>query len=304
MGLFDKLKASVGVGGATIELVVPRIATSEAPVAVRAIVRGGKLEQKLNGVDCALEIWPERVATTDNKPAPGPAVQSFGKLPGSTGKTIAVGAELVFEHGFTAPACQALYEASPDRYAQLVIETEDDPTLWQADGPLPMASDWESATVMVTASADIPGAIDPSSKVRLFVIPEAAGKLTPAGNISEEALVSRLEAAGAYRAIVSSSDDHWFMWWARGDGRVVAYSSIQVVCSVRPEGVVRAYDNDRIPIGSRLPKQASDTGAPTPGGPDDAQDLARRVIAEAKAGVLMPRMVGNAWVALTDLRII
>ncbi len=304
MGLFDKLKASVGVGGATIELVVPRIVTSESPVPVRAVVRGGKLEQKLNGVDCALEIWPERVPTTDNKPAPGPAVQSFGKLPGSAGKTIAPGAELVFEHGFTAPACQSLYAASPDRYAQLVIEIEDDPMLWDAEGPLPMVSDWESATALLTASADIPGAIDPSSKVRLFVIPEAAGKLSPAGAIGEEALASRLQAAGAYRAFVSSSDDLWFVWWARGDGRVVAHSPIQVVCSVRPEGVVRAYDNERVPVASRLPKQASDSGAPTPGGPDEAQDLARRVIAEAKAGVLMPRMIGNAWVALTDLRLL
>lgn len=304
MGLFDKLKASVGVGGATLELHVPRIVTSESTVPIRATVRGGKIEQKLDGVLASLEVWPERIPSTDGKPAPGPAVEALGKLPGSTGKTIQPGAQLVFEHGFTAPACQALYAASPERYAQLVVESEEDPTLWAGEGPLPMISDWESATVHLTASADIPGAIDPAAKVRLFVIPEAAGKLSPAGAITEEALEARLGAAGAHRAFVSSSEDQWFVWWARGDGRVVAHSPIQVVCSVRPEGVVRGYLNERIPEPSRLAKQASDTGQAVPGGPDEAQQLARRVIAEAGAGVLLPRMVSNAWVTLTDLRIL
>lgn len=51
MGFFDKFKASVGIGGAKIELVVPTIVTSGSDVVARAIVRGGTTAQQLNGVD-------------------------------------------------------------------------------------------------------------------------------------------------------------------------------------------------------------------------------------------------------------
>ena len=42
MGWFDKMKASVGVGGASVQLFVPAVVTSGATFPVRVLVRGGK----------------------------------------------------------------------------------------------------------------------------------------------------------------------------------------------------------------------------------------------------------------------
>jgi hypothetical protein len=308
MGFFDKIKASVGIGGAKIELLSSPIVTSGARLPVRAVVRGGKLAQILNCVELSLEVWPEDAPREEGKPAPGPAVVALGKMPGSEGKAIGVGAELLYEMGVDAPLCQELYQAAPERYAALVLSSdEDEETAWNREGPVPMTDSWESAKTYLLASADIPGAIDPSAKVRLHVIPEAAGTMARAGRMTEEQFSARLTELGAERIFVSSADDQWFAWWSRGDGRVVAYSPIQMVCSVRPDGVHRTYDNERIPVPSRFPKQASESAPVHAGEMDEAFALARKLVAEARPNapaVLLPRPVGNAVAALTELHIV
>ncbi len=305
MGFFDKIKASVGIGGAKIELLSSPIVTSGAKLPVRTVVRGGKLAQTLNAVELTLEVWPEKQPPVEGKPAPGPAVTSLGKMAGSEGKAIAPGAELFFEGGLEAPLCQDLYQADPTRYAALLLSWEgDEETAWNREGPVPMTDSWESATAYVVASADIPGAIDPSAKQRIHVIPEAAGKMSRAPLMADDALTGMLEARGAERVFVSNSGDVWFAWWSRGDGRVVAYSPLQIVCSVRPDGVHRACDNERIPAPSRFPKQASESTLVHAGELDEAFALARSLVTTARAGVVMPRPIGNAVAVLTELMVV
>lgn len=304
MGFFDKLKASVGIGGATIELLAPPIATSGSKLPIRAVVHGGKLAQKLDGIDVSFLVEPERNPfRKESEPAPSTASTALGKMPGSDGHQIQPGNDLFFEMSVTMPECQQLYAEAPDRYAALLLPSadDDDPTIWNADGPLPMTDDWESARLFIHASADIPGAIDPASQARVHLIPEAAGPLSAVGPMTPDALQQRLSAIGAERVIVSSSGEQWFAWWARGDGRVVAYSPLQVVCSVRPEGVVRAHDNERIPAPSRFPKQAFESSDRLEGEMEEARAWAERLVAQANAGTLLTRPVGNVWCVLRQL---
>lgn len=306
MGWFDKVKASVGVGGATIELLMPVAATSGSNVPVRVIVRGGKIEQRLNVVQVTMEVWPDpNTPREGNAPAPGPAVLVDKRVPGSEGLVIAPGAELFFETTLEAPVCTTLYEDEPERYAGLVLGTEDDEAVWRVDDldtPLPTMSGWESKKVMVRVSADIPGAVDPSTATQLHVIPEAAGPMSMASSLDADTLLARLEALGAERALLSNESDRWFIWWARGTGHVVGYSPIQIVCSVRPEGVVRATTNPRIPVPSVFAKLSSETAERIDGGMDEARAWAQSLV-QARGGgtVLLPRPVGNAFAALTGL---
>ncbi len=306
MGWLDKVKASVGVGGATIELLMPTAATGGGSVSVRVIVRGGKIEQRLNGVQVTMEVWPDPNAPREaNTPAPGPAIAIDKRIPGSEGLVLAPGAELFFETTIEVPECTALYQDAADRYAGLVLGTEDDEAAWRVadpDAPLPTMNGWESKQVMVRVSADIPGAIDPSTATQLHVIPEAAGPMSMTGVLDEGALLGRLEALGAERALLSSDGERWFIWGARGDGRVVGHSPLQVICSVRPEGVMRATTNPRIPVPSVFAKLPSETTERIEGGMPEARAWAQSLV-QARGGgtLLLPRPLGNAYAALTGL---
>jgi hypothetical protein len=309
MGFFDKLKASVGIGGAKIEVDGPLIVTSGAKLGYKVTVRGGKLKQELHGVDVSLEFWPDpataRGPGAEGKPTPGPTVRALGKLPGSEKQTIAPDATMRFEGGLEAPPWQDLYAAAGERYAYLLLGTDEpDETTWDEDGPLPFTDTWESAVTYLVASADIPGAIDPSAKTRVHVLPEAKGPLAPTKVTSGADLTDRLAAAGATRVFVSNASDQWFVWWTGVDGKVVAWSPLQVVCSVRAEGVVLAHDNERIPALSRFPRPATEARATIEGDMADGRAWAEQLVAETRAGVVLPRPVGNAWVALTALRMV
>lgn len=308
MGWFDKIKASVGVGGATVELFAPAVVTGEAPFAVRALVRGGKIQQRLNAVTVTLEVWPDPSERREGEPAPGPTVLAELKMPGSEGRDIAPGADLFFEAMMTAPPCQVLYDDA-QRYAELVLGhlVDEDPAAWQVsdlDAPLPSVNGWESKQVMLRVTADIPGAIDPSATAQVHVIPQAAGPMSFASNLDEAAFVDRLAVLGAVRAMISTAGDRWFVWWARATGHVVAYSPLQVVSSVRPDGVHRATTNPNIPAPSVFARLPTETIEHMDGGLDEARAWARSLVREhGRGAVLLPRPMGNAFVALTQVAI-
>lgn len=308
MGWFDKMKASVGVGGASVQLFVPAVVTSGATFPVRVLVRGGKVQQRLTALNVAFEVWPDPSERREGEPAPGPAMLAEIVVPGSAGRDILPGADLFFETTLTAPPCQALY-ADATRYAELVLgpPPEEDPAAWHTDdldAPLPSVDRWESKEVMVRVTADIPGAIDPSASARVHVIPEAVGPMAASSVLDEAALLSRLEALGATRAMISTAGDQWIMWWARGTGHVVAYGPLQVVCSVRPDGVHRATANPRIPAPSVFAKLPSEGTEHIDGGIHEARAWAQKLVQEhGRGAVLLPRPMGNAFVALTQVTI-
>src|SRR5882724_10234227 len=66
MGFFDKLKASVGIGGAKIEIHPDEtLGFSGESIGVKVVVLGGKIEQKLNCVN--LSLLDERPLTDDER---------------------------------------------------------------------------------------------------------------------------------------------------------------------------------------------------------------------------------------------
>jgi sporulation-control protein spo0M len=306
VGFFDKLKASVGVGGAGIQLSAPRVVCSDEGFRVRIAVTGGALEQKLNGLDVSLgsefmqqtqqgfttafeELWKKRIDT---------AARSV----------IAKGSDNNFELECVAPSCQSLYVDDLEQYAALVLDSasNEEATHWEAelDQPLPFVSNWEGRKSWLNASADIPGAIDPSHRVRLHVIPEAAGQLTAVGKVTEDQLLAILKKAKATRVFVSNSSDDWFVWWSQGGGRVVGTAELRAIASVRPEGVVRSHTNRNIPLGSVLSKLPGETEDTLPGELPEARALARRLAEQAGLDAVLPRPVGNAIFGLSRLALL
>ena len=294
MGFFDKLKASVGIGGATVHLDAPTIATSTGNFRVDVAVRAGKLEQKLDGIDATLTVW-RKETKPDGQTSNTSSELWRGRIDTAGKPVLRPGDEHRFESVVEAPALQDLYE-DPQMYLQLIDDPEE--LRWRADGPLPFA-DYALPALTLTASADIPGAIDPSASRSLFVIPEAARelhegavpyRLNRVGPMSDAELSRRL--AGAYLACPINQAEQWFIWWSLGT-RVVAWANLKAIVSVRPEGVVRTHTNPNVPKQSVLAKLPSETEDQRPGEMDEAFDWARSLATEAKLTVL-PRPIGNA----------
>lgn len=295
MGFFDKIKASIGVGGATIAVDAPLLVTANADYAVKVTVTGGKLAQKLNAIDLALtrkveKRSPEGTTTTQTE-----SVWTTRKE--TAGQVIEPGQVLTFELSAFAPPLQTLFD-DPNDFGVLMVASDEE-LAWATDAPMPFASAALPQLTLV-ASADIPGAIDPADSRSIIVLPEAEVPLAPASHMSDEELSSRLGGAQQVWAM-NHLGDQWFVWWTAGMA-TVACAELKAVASVRPEGVVRTYTNDRVPKVSVLDKQSNESAPQRPGGLDEAFDWARELAAQTNLTVL-PRPVGNAVFALDRVQI-
>lgn len=181
---------------------------------------------------------------------------------------------------------------------------DSDERRWNAEGPLPFTNSWEGRKAHFCVNADIPGAVDPFKQQWVHFLPAAAGNLRSVSGLTVDTLGERLKAAKAERVLISNSSDHWFAYWSNGVGAVVAHSPLKIVCSARPDGLHRSYTNPNIPKEAVMAKLPSETADRIDGELDDGKAWATKLISEAKAGVLLPRPIGNAWAVLTDLRIL
>jgi sporulation-control protein spo0M len=136
MGLFDKLKLSVGIGGAKVE-----VKLNPGPVPMggfakgQVIIHGGKVEQKLNGVLVTL------------KRSKVVRVEVEGKLQDQTQT------ENLHEDNL-APYEQTI-SAGSDMYYEFAMQVPNE------------GGEESRISYEIHASADIPGAIDPSASVKI-----------------------------------------------------------------------------------------------------------------------------------------
>lgn len=147
MGFFDKMKQAVGIGGAKIDISLDAGTASLGGFAKgRVILRGGKSEQKCHGVEARLE----RVTTV--------RVEVEGKMQNKE-DVETVTSELVANYHFSIPAdSEQLFDFA------FKVPREGGPGTRIA--------------YRIHATADIPGAIDPTKTIELAVTdaaPAAAG---------------------------------------------------------------------------------------------------------------------------------
>jgi hypothetical protein len=294
MGFFDKLKASVGVGGATISMEAASLATSSGKLPVVITVKGGNLEQKLNGIEVFMRM------SVSEKQADGSTRQISKDLFTTRLATSAVirpNEAQRYTITLDVPPLQLLYADSQD-FLQFVLN--DQPEFqWKAEGPLPFTG-FSFPDVTIGCSADIPGAIDPSTSQVLIIVPEAAGELTP---VRVDA-VDEIEAiANAYSCQCINQGDQWLVWWSAGDSRVVGWGKLKAIVSMRGEELVRTHTNPHVPRLSVLPRQAGETADTMPGGAEEALALAHQLSRDAGM-TAMTRPIGNAFFAVEDLRVV
>ncbi|MBN2498973.1 MAG: sporulation protein [Deltaproteobacteria bacterium] len=136
MGLFDKLKAGVGIGGAKLEIALEPGAIPLGGLARgRVILRGGKLEQQCNGIEVVLvrrwsvtELVEGREEQTGHK-----EIVSSSQLPDS------------------------VFAIAPGSEHERIFE-------------IPLSGQAETGDRFeIGASADIPGAIDPRASAELEI---------------------------------------------------------------------------------------------------------------------------------------
>lgn len=140
MGLFDKLTTAVGIGGAKVSMGIEAGNHQEGAFATGTVlVKGGKMAQRCDGLTVELQQWRERTEEVDGE-----------------SKTVQHKETLVMKN--LAPRG---FEITPngDHVFQFRIYLP-------AEGP-----------TEIVASADIPGAIDPSAKAKLEVGPGRRGFL-------------------------------------------------------------------------------------------------------------------------------
>lgn len=140
MGLFDKLTNAVGIGGAKVELGVEAGAYQEGGFASGTVlIRGGKSEQRCNGVLVEVKQWIEKTEVVNGESKTVQAKETMVlKNLAPNGFDIKPGSEQAFNFRIYLPA--------------------------------------QGKTELV-ASADIPGAIDPSASHKLEVGPGQRGFL-------------------------------------------------------------------------------------------------------------------------------
>lgn len=152
MGFFDKVKASVGIGGAKVELQLePGAVPRGSYVKGNVIVRAGKLEQTCNGVIVALKR--SKVVRQQN---------SEGKMQDVTVTDTLAEDNLAQYQQALRPGDQFHYTFS------LMVPDE--------------GGEEQRVTYEVSASADIPGAIDPSDSKK---VPTSAPQAFTAANIPQ-----------------------------------------------------------------------------------------------------------------------
>ena len=156
MGFFNKLKASVGIGGAKVEI---KLAPGPVPKGGFArgevCIKGGKLAQKLNGV--VVELERTKVVASREE-----------------------GKEVLTDDTDT------LYEENLADYEQDIEPGQE----WSYDFAIQIPNEAEGnhpITYEICASLDIPGAIDPSCSVKV--------PLTDAQKLTEESLPQFMDVA-------------------------------------------------------------------------------------------------------------
>ncbi|HEY0253987.1 MAG TPA: sporulation protein [Kofleriaceae bacterium] len=147
MGFFDKMKQAVGIGGAKIDISLDAAAAPLGGFAKgRVILRGGKADQKCHGIEAKLE----RVTTV--------RVEVEGKMQNKEDVEVVV-SEMLASYHFPIPA-------ESEQVFEFAFKVP------REGGP------GSRIAYRISASADIPGAIDPSKTIDLHVTdasPMAAG---------------------------------------------------------------------------------------------------------------------------------
>jgi hypothetical protein len=295
MGFFDKLKASVGIGNTTVVLEAPYAVTSEQAFVAKVTLKGGAHQQKLTRLDAQFVINHKTSAFEENVPPDTRVDLAVPKLSGD----LAPGSTTTYELPLKALPMQDLFADAQD-YAQVLLG-EDEERLWQADGPLPFISMALGKRCELYVGADIPGAPDPGASVPLLHLPQAMGPLVLQAGLTTAGFDTRLRELGATRVWVSNATNRWFVFWQNAEGLTVAHSPLEVVCSVRPDGLHRAYGNPNIPKESAMQRLSHEAEAQREGGLEDGRAWAEELVARTPGAVLLSRPIGNAWAALTQV---
>jgi hypothetical protein len=306
MGLFDKLKASVGIGGATVEVQAPLFVHANSKATVMIAVKGGKLDQVVNGIDLSLigehEV-EEKDPQTGNTRTRNASFNVVAQRIDSKGDKVAAGGIKSFEVALDVPNVRDAYPNLHDVDFWEISDDADDPARLAADLDEPLPSIDSLPPLTLRASADIPGAVDPAAERNVFIIPTAAGALKNTGRVDN--VIAKLQSVGAVRAFAVFKGDQWFAFFTENSARVVATAELRAICSVRPEGVVRTYTNPNVPAASTLGKQPNETTAQREGSLTEARAWAKELGASSTEidGVL-ERPIGNAFFGLARLRTI
>ena len=173
---------------------------------------------------------------------------------------------------------------------------------WNAEGPLPFNPTpcWvRSASCM--SALTFPARLTPGAAKPIVHLPPAIAPLVLTTGLNSETFDARLQQLGATRVWVSNMTSQWFAFWQNVEGLTVAHSPIEIVCSVRPDGLHRAHTNPNIPKESALQKLPHETEDRREGEMEEARAWAEALVAHKPGAVVLSRPIGNAWAALTQI---
>lgn len=288
MGFFDKLKASVGIGGAKVSVEVGRpYYFSDEHVSVKVTLTGGKIAQKCHKLVVTLdrtrerdsdEIAAEKARGQQNPPSTATDTLLTLTIPGTEDVTIAPDSTQTFDLEFALPVDEHALFADAHKFN-------------------------------VSASADIPGAIDPSGSATLRVLPPRPanperGHMYYTGKLTPEAFLSLVGSLGvdSNAAIMDPDADTWVIYFMNVARIVVAHGEVQAVASLRDDNkVVRTFTNPKVKPGHVLARQGDDDVESITGGLPEALALAREVVARSDADALYPEPFGNTLFAFRKL---
>lgn len=288
MGFFDKLKASVGIGGAKVSLQVGRpYYFSDEHVGVTVTLTGGKIAQKCQKLVITLdrtrerdadEIEAQKAKGQQNPPTSATDTLLTLTIPATENLAIEPASVHTFELEFALPVDEHALFADTHQFR-------------------------------VSASADIPGAIDPSDSAALRVLPPRPanperGHMYYTGKLTPEAFLSLVGSLGvdSNAAIMDPDADTWVIYFMNVARIVVAHGEVQAVCSLRDDNkVVRTFANPKVKPGQVLGKQGDDDVESITGGLPEALALAREVVARSDADALYPEPFGNTLFAFRRL---
>lgn len=288
MGFFDKLKASVGIGGAKLSLQVGRpYYFGDEHLDITVTLRGGKVAQTCHKLVITLDRTrqhdAEELATLRAKGQESP--------PASATETLLT---------LTIPGTEDLAIA-PDSTHTFTLE------VGLPQDPHALFADAHEFTLRATA--DIPGGVDPAATTRVKVLPPRPadperGQMGRAGKLTPEAFLAKIGSLGvdSNAAIMDPDADTWVIYFMNAERVVVAHGEVQAVCSLRDgDKVVRTFTNKRLRPGQVLARQGDDDVESVAGGLPEALAMAREVVARSDADALYPEPFGNTLFAFRKL---
>ncbi len=287
MGFFDKLKASVGIGGAKVQLQAKRsYYFGDENVEITVSLLGGKVAQKCHKLEVSIlrtrdladaEVAAKKAAGQESPPTRVTDTLLTLVFPGTEDVTIAPGSTQTFNLEFGIPG--------------------DEHTLFS-----------DTHDYQVTVGADIPGAIDPSDTVSIKVLPPRPanperGEMRRTGKLSPEAFKALIDSLGveSNAAIMDPDAETWVIYFMNVARIVVAHGEVQAVASMREGEVVRTFTNTKLKASQVLGKQGDDDVAKVPGGLDEALAMAARVVPGSDADGFYPEPFGNSIFAFKNL---